>query len=138
VAQTRLDTLVKLSQSDLMLTDSAEDIRGRSVRDRSGEEIGKVEDLVIDTTDRKVRLMQVAAGGVLGIGEKKFLVPIDAITRITEDEVDIDQERSRVIGGPEYNPDLVPEDYYDQVYGYYGYPPYWTAGYTYPAYPYYR
>lgn len=137
MAQTRLDTLVKLSNSDLMLADTAEDIRGRTVRDKNGDEIGKVEDLVIDSSDRKVRFLQIGAGGFLGIGEKKFLLPVDAITKIGQDQIDIDQERSHVIGAPEYQPDLVPDDYYDRLYGYYGYAPYWSAGYVYPPYPYY-
>ena len=138
MTQTRLDTLMKLSESDLTLANSDEDIRGRTLRDSNDEEIGNVEDLMIDADQRKVRFLQVGAGGFLGIGEKKFLIPVDAVTRIDEDNVWIDQAKSKIIGAPEYQPDLVGESYYDDVYGYYGYSPYWTPGYTYPPYPGYR
>ena len=137
-SHTRLDTLMKLSESDLMLADTSEDVRGRTVRDSADEEIGTVEDLMIDQEQRKVRFLQVGAGGFLGIGEKKFLIPVDAVSRIDEDNVWINQSKTQIIGAPAYQPDLVGEDYYDQLYGYYGYSPYWSPGYTYPPYPNYR
>lgn len=131
--------LQSLSQSDLVLADSAEDIRDRALVDRQGEEIGRIHDLMIDESENKVRFLQVRGGGFLGIGEKQFLIPVDAITSIEDDVVRIDQTREHVGGGPEYQPDLVPEqDYFGNIYGWYGYQPYWAPGYRYPGYPYYR
>lgn len=136
--QMRLDTLTKLSESDLVLANSDEDIRGRTLRDTNDEEIGSVDDLMIDADQRKVRFLLVGAGGFLGIGEKQFLIPVDAVTRIDDDNVWINQNKSKIIGSPNYQPDLVSENYYNDLYGYYGYSPYWTPGYTYPPYPNYR
>ncbi|HET8571160.1 MAG TPA: PRC-barrel domain-containing protein [Candidatus Limnocylindria bacterium] len=136
--QMRLDTLTKLSESDLVLANSDEDIRGRTLRDTNDEEIGSVDDLMIDADQRKVRFLLVGAGGFLGIGEKQFLIPVDAVTRIDDDNVWINQNKSKIIGSPNYQPDLVNENYYNDLYGYYGYSPYWTPGYTYPPYPNYR
>ncbi|HET7636294.1 MAG TPA: PRC-barrel domain-containing protein [Candidatus Limnocylindria bacterium] len=133
---TRSDTLLKLSDSDLTLANQDADIRGRTVR-TGDDEVGKVDDLLIDRDQAQVRFMEVGAGGFLGIGEKKLLIPVDAIMKIDDDNVWIDQSRSRLQGAPAYDPTLVSEDYYDQLYGYYGYQPYWTPGYTYPSYPYY-
>lgn len=131
-------TLVKLGDTDMTVADPAEDIRGRKVIEQGGEEIGEVEGLMLDSHESKVRFLQVASGGFLGIGEKKFLVPVDAITRIDNDHVHVNQSREHLAGAPAYDPDLVTdEDYYANVYGYYGYAPYWTAGYAYPAYPYF-
>ncbi len=127
-----------LSQSDLTLADGAEDIRDRTVVDRQGDEIGTISDLMIDENEGKVRFLQVGGGGFLGIGDKQFLIPVDAIASIGDDVVRIDQTREHVGQGPEYQPDLVREpDYFGDVYGWYGYAPYWSAGYRYPAYPYY-
>ena len=131
--------LEPLSQSDLTVADSAEDIRGRQVLDLGGNEVGSVEDLIIDREQGKVRFLQLGAGGFLGIGEDKFLVPVDAVTRVEDDAVHIDKTREHVAGGPKYEPDLVADmDYYGGVYGYYGYGPFWAPGYAYPPYPYYR
>jgi sporulation protein YlmC with PRC-barrel domain len=135
-------TLVRLSDTELTVADPAEDIRDRKVVDRDGEEVGEVDDLLIDDRDRRVRFLEVASGGFLGLGKKKFLIPVDAITRITDDTVYINRTRQHVAGAPDYDPDLIHQDageggYYGDVYRHYGYPPYWGPGYVYPPYPYY-
>lgn len=138
-----MDTTTKvalepLSQSELTVRDPAEDIRDRTVLDRNGDEVGTVRDLIIDRDETRIRFMELGAGGFLGIGEDTFLIPIDAITRIDEQGVHIDQTREHVAGGPKYQPDLTADTgYYGGVYGHYGYAPFWGAGYTYPGYPYY-
>ncbi len=138
MATTNRFNLVKLGDTDLTVGDPAEDVRGRKVIDKAGEDIGKVDGLMLDEEEAKVRFMHVAAGGFLGIGEKTFLIPIDAITRIDEEHVHVDQTTDRVIKGPEYDPALVrDEGYWEQSYGYYGFAPFWAPGYAYPAYPYY-
>lgn len=132
-------TLHRLSDTGLVLAHRDEDIRGRKVVDAAGEEIGEVDDLLIDDAEKKVRFLRVAAGGFLGLGERKFLIPVDAVTRITGETVHIDRHRDHVAGSPAYDPEVVPLDqrYLDTVYGYYGFGPYWGAGYVYPPYPYF-
>jgi sporulation protein YlmC with PRC-barrel domain len=134
-------TLRRLSDTELTVADPTEDIRNRKVVDRDGEEIGEVNDLLIDDRDRRVRFLEVASGGFLGIGQTKFLIPVDAITRVREDTVYISQTRQHIAGAPSYDPDLIHREagegsYYGDVYRHYGYPPYWGPGYTYPPYPY--
>ena len=103
----------------------------------AGEELGAVNDLFIDEQERKVRFLEVSSGGFLGLGATKFLLPVDAISRITSDVVHINQSRERVAGAPRYDPTLVEERYVSDVYSHYGYPPYWGPDYDYPPYPYY-
>jgi sporulation protein YlmC with PRC-barrel domain len=129
--------LVRLSDTNLTLADGAEDIRGLKVLDMSGEEVGSVNDSFIDEQERKVRFLEVSSGGFLGLGATKFLLPVDAITRISVDVVHINQSRERVAGAPQYDPTLVEERYVSDVYSHYGYPPYWGPDYHYPPYPYY-
>ncbi|SEF16941.1 PRC-barrel domain-containing protein [Jiangella alba] len=129
-------TLVHLTDSGLAVT-ADDDVRGREVVDRNGDEVGTVDDLVVDPEEKKVRFLQVGSGGFLGLGERKQLIPVDAIVRIDE-KVHIAQDRGHVAGAPAYDPDLVPAgEYYEELYGYYGYPPFWAAGYAYPPYPFY-
>src|SRR5438045_1092067 len=130
-------TLRKLADTNLTVADPAEDIRERKVLDKVGEEIGTVDDLLVDDRDRKVRFLQVAAGGFLGLGETKFLIPVDAITRISGEAVHIAPTREYVVGAPRYNPALASERDWTDLYRHYGYAPYWGAGYVYPPYPYY-
>ncbi|MDG4767696.1 PRC-barrel domain-containing protein [Solwaraspora sp. WMMD406] len=131
--------LVRLGDTGEMVADPAEDIRGRKVHDAEGNEIGKVDDLLVDEAEHKVRLLRLEHGGILGFGATPSFVPVDAITRITDDVVHINESRDRVAGAPPYDPELVSQDkYYEDLYGYYGIPPFWGVGYVYPGYPYYR
>ncbi len=130
-------TLVRLDDSDLTLADPADDVRGQTVVDSHGDEVGEVDGLVVDNKERRVRLLQVGSGGFLGIGKRKALIPVEAVTAVDDDAVHIDTEREWVANGPAYDPDLV----LDQTtaagfYDYYGYLPYWSADHLTPGFPY--
>lgn len=128
--------LVPLSETELTVADPEADVRRRKVIDANGEQLGRVEDLLVDDEEVKVRMLQVRHGGFLGIGADHFLVPVDAVTSVTADAVHIDRNRSRLTAVPGYDPEVVYDPvYYDDVYGWWGYPTYWGPGYTYPAYP---
>jgi sporulation protein YlmC with PRC-barrel domain len=135
-------TLLRLSDTALTVADPAEDVRGRKVIDKNGETIGEVSDLIVDDRETRVRFLEVASGGLFGLGRQKSLIPVDAITRTSDDAVYINQTRQRISEAPPYDPDLIHEDvgdesYYGHVYRHYGYPPYWGPGYVYPPYPHY-
>ena len=118
-------TLTLLGDSNLTVADADEDIRGRTVKDREGKDIGKVDDLLIDEDDEKVRFMRVESGGFLGLGETKVFIPIDAITRITDVDVCINQSHEHVARAPRYDPDLVTDQkYLGGIYDYFGFSPY--------------
>ncbi len=118
--------LIRLRDEAMTVSSSDEDIRGRMVKDSDGQDLGKVDGLLIDAAEKKVRFMEVASGGFLGFGERKSLIPIEAITRITADEVHISHTRAHVAGAPPYDPDLAAEDadYFFGLYPHYGYPGY--------------
>lgn len=132
-------TLVKLGDTDQTVASEAEDVRGRAVKDSDGNGIGKVDELLVDDVERKVRFLVLEDGGFLGIGQTKSFIPVDAITKITPDEVRIARPGKHVAGAPRYDPELVKDEheYYGNLYGYYGFAPFWTTGYLYPGYPYY-
>jgi sporulation protein YlmC with PRC-barrel domain len=127
-------TLTKLSDTDKTVADPDRDIRGRKVVDRDGEDLGKVDDLLIDADEEKVRFVRVEHGGILGIGATASFIPVDAIRDVTEDEVIVDLESRQLADAPRYDPDLADQTgYYSDLYRYYGYAPYWAPGYMYPA-----
>jgi sporulation protein YlmC with PRC-barrel domain len=51
------------------------DITGTKVRNLEGENIGHIEELVIDTDGGTIRYAVLSFGGFLGIGDKLFAVP---------------------------------------------------------------
>lgn len=127
--------LEKLTETGLALEDSTQDIRNRKVVDAQGEDIGHVSNLFIDQGERKVRMLEVRAGGFLGLGDRHFLLPVDAITSVAKDEVRVNQTRERIVHSPAYDPTLIvapTQQYLDPYYGYYGLLPYWGSGYLYP------
>ena len=130
--------LLRLSETDQTIADPDADVRGRTALDRNGEEIGTVDDLFIDEDEKKVRFLRIGSGGFLGIGKEHVLIPVDAVESVQPDAVRINQERARLTDAPGYDPDVTHDDsYYQGVYGWWGYGPYWAPGYAYPAYPYF-
>jgi sporulation protein YlmC with PRC-barrel domain len=121
---TATHALVDLDDTNLELARIEDDIRGQKVIDRDGEELGKVDGLLIDEADRLVRFLEVGSGGFLGLGKKERLIPVDAVTGLS-DAVHVDTTREDVIGSPEYSPELQRQPDYAPYYDYYNYTPYW-------------
>ena len=126
-------SLHTIGDDNLTTTEPGADVRDRRVVDKVGEDIGHVDDLLVDDREHKVRFLSVAAGGFLGLGEAKFLIPVDAITSIDDKAVHVDQTRDHTARGPRYDPKLIDEVTLNDVYGHYGYGPWWSAVYTRPA-----
>jgi sporulation protein YlmC with PRC-barrel domain len=133
--------LEKLKDTDLAFAEESLDIRGRKVVDRSGAEIGYVSALFIDENERKIRMLEIRAGGFLEIRSRHFLLPADAITHVSKDEVRISETQERLEHSPVYDPALRIEEptqeHWEPFYGYYGLSPYWSSGYMYPNFPMY-
>ena len=133
-----LAMLVKLKGSGLALAEGEQDLRGRKVFDPRGEEVGEVKSLMVDDLEKKVRFLRVAAGGILGMRARKFLVPVEAVVRFDAAGVHIDRTRQDVVTEPAYDPDLVELDVESmkQLCRHFNYPPYWERGrHQYPTYP---
>jgi sporulation protein YlmC with PRC-barrel domain len=56
------------------------DIIGLYVKNKAGENIGSINDLVIDLKSGEVRYAALSVGGFAGIGNKLFAVPLGAMT----------------------------------------------------------
>ena len=129
--------LIKLSASGDHIATNDVDIRGRTVKDREGQEIGTVDDLLIALDNDRVRFLIVGSGGFLGIGRDTLFLPVEAVGHVG-DEVLVEFDTGRLAASPGYDPELTSDrDYYTELYGYYGYTPYWGPGYVYPGYPYF-
>lgn len=122
-------SLLRLSDTDRTIANSAEDVRGRKVIDSGGEQLGKITDLLIDDTASHVRFLVVEHGGILGIGASQSFIPVETITEYNDDEVYVGTDLQTVAGAPEYDPQIaMPQSFYENTYGYYGYSPFWAPG----------
>ena len=52
---------------------------GMEVENPQGENLGEIKDIMIDSTGR-VRYAAVSYGGLMGMGDKMYAVPLDAFT----------------------------------------------------------
>jgi sporulation protein YlmC with PRC-barrel domain len=91
--------LIRLGDSDFVPANPEQDIRGKAVYDAEGQRIGSVGNLYIDRQEREVRFLEVGAGGFLRMGEKHFLVPVEAVVEVTEDRVTIEPGRTEKVDG---------------------------------------
>ena len=77
---------------------------GMEVQNRKQEDLGEVNDLVIDLNSGKVEYAALSFGGILGLGDKLFAIPWDAMKLRSEDKdhffvLEIDQERLKTTPG---------------------------------------
>jgi hypothetical protein len=67
-----------------------------------------------------------------GLGEKNFLVPVEAVREVNENGVVVGQSREKVAGSPPFDTNVVPQAPYQRdIYDYYGYAR--GGGHTYPG-----
>ena len=105
-------------------------IVGDHVRNRAGEDLGRIEELVIDFHDGRVVYAVLSFGGVLGFGEKLFAIPWNAIQIDPDDnEIVLNVKREKLQSAPGFDkedwPQLTDDDWAERVHNHYGYVPYW-------------
>ena len=99
-----------------------QDLRGRRVFDKSGEEIGNVRDLLVDSASGHIRFLVIAADHTVDTTLREFAVPVDAIARLERDRLFLEHLRERVLSSPLYDPvQPPPPEYWDGLTAYYGY-----------------
>lgn len=109
---------------------SATTIIGDGVVNEYGEDLGKIEDLMIDLDHNRVAYAVLSFGGILGIGEKLFAIPLEALRLDAENHrFVLAVERERLEEAPGFDKDEWPDagdlDHRREVFVFYGYDPYW-------------
>ena len=118
--------LRSLSDTDLTVATSDIDIRGWPVKDSDGRFVGRIDELLIDDLDYKVRYLRLDLAGFIGPGEGISIFPVEGIIRITGSEVIIGQPHRQMPDAAVYDPGLVVKrEFYDELYGPFGNPSLW-------------
>jgi sporulation protein YlmC with PRC-barrel domain len=123
--------MIALGRSGLELAYPDDDVRGLGVLDPHGHRVGEVDEIVVDEDERRARLLVVKSGGILGLGEERRLVPVEAVTAVDE-VVRVESTDDHVRSSGAYDPALSDRPDYSEVYGYYGFTPFWHAAYIPP------
>lgn len=75
---------------------SASTITGDDVYNLKNEEVGKIQDIMFDIAEGEIRYAVLAAGGFLGMGDRLFAVPWNALKHDESNRrfiLDVDVER---------------------------------------------
>jgi len=104
---------------------SATTLIGDPVVNRNGENLGKIEDLMIEPERSRVSYAVLSFGGFLGMGNKLFAVPLQAMRLSREEKrfvLDVDKERLKNAPGFDKDqwPDFADPAYNTKLYSYYG------------------
>ena len=110
---------------------TASKLIGDPVVNPRGENLGKIEDLVIDPKNSRIDYAVLSFGGFLGMGDKLFAVPLEAMKLSPEERrfiLDVDKERLKNAPGfdKDHWPDTSDRAFGTKVYSYYGYEPRWS------------
>lgn len=87
----------------------ASTITGDDVCNMQDEKLGKIQDIMLDITEGKIRYAVLSSGGFMGVGDRLFAVPWKALKLDKENKrflLDVDQERLK--NAPGFNKDQWP------------------------------
>ena len=110
---------------------SASTLSSDSVKNRADEDLGKIKELMIDIPSGRVAYAVLSFGGFLGMGDKLFAVPWDALT-LDEDRkcFVLDADKAKLENAPGFYkdnwPDMTDTLWGEDVHSFYGQSPYWT------------
>jgi sporulation protein YlmC with PRC-barrel domain len=103
---------------------------GDRVRNSAGDDLGKIEELMIDLVRGRVAYAVLSFGGFLGIGDKLFVVPWSALqVDQPAHEFVLDIKREILEKAPGFDkshwPDMTDPSYGREIHRHYGQTPYW-------------
>jgi sporulation protein YlmC with PRC-barrel domain len=120
--------------TDVRRVMSASSLIGDKVRNPEGEDLGKIEEFMIDLDTGCIAYAVLSFGGFLGLGDKLFAIPIQALA-LDEDNkqfvLNVSKDKLKNASGFDKNnwPDMADRTWGASVHEYYGYEPYWKSRY---------
>lgn len=107
----------------------ADTLVGNDVCNQQGEDLGDIKEIMLDMHNGKVGYAVLSFGGFLGMGEKFFAVPWDALTLDTENKrFVLNVEKDRLKDAPGFDkdhwPNMADQVWAKKIHSYYGTTPY--------------
>jgi sporulation protein YlmC with PRC-barrel domain len=109
-------------QAPLYKTDT---IIGRAVKDQHGNDVGRIEELVLEATTGEVAYAVLGSGGFLGLGEKLRAIPWYALQQPAAKTFQLDMTAEQLKSAPSFDRNDWPEmdrHWVDAIHAYYGRP----------------
>ncbi len=99
-----------LTKDGLLWTRKISQIMGADVTNEKDENLGDVEDLVLDAKSGKVMYAVLSFGGVLGIGDKLFAIPMDSLmTKADDMKLVLNVDKQMLKDAPGFNKEKWPD-----------------------------
>ncbi|MEI9974666.1 MAG: PRC-barrel domain-containing protein [Ignavibacteriota bacterium] len=111
---------------------AASTLAGDSVRNAAGEDLGTIDEIMIDIPSGRIAYAVLSFGGFLGMGDKLFAVPWNAL-KVDEDEkcfiLNVDKRTIEQAPGFDKDnwPDMSDTSFGTEVSSYYKVTPYWEG-----------
>jgi sporulation protein YlmC with PRC-barrel domain len=107
----------------------ADTLIGNDVYNDQDEDLGDIKEIMLDMRSGRVGYAVMSFGGFLGMGEKLFAVPWNALTLDTENKrFVLKVDKARLEGAPGFDPDKWPNmadrSWQNDIHTYYGTTPY--------------
>jgi hypothetical protein len=110
---------------------SAATIKSDRVVNKAGEDLGRIEELMIDLKDGRVAYAVLSFGGFMGMSDKLFAIPWNSLTcNVHEHAFILDLSKDVLQNAEGFDRDKWPltREGLTGTYTYYGYQPYWQRG----------
>jgi sporulation protein YlmC with PRC-barrel domain len=109
---------------------AADTLQGNKVINLQGEQLGEIQDIMLDVPSGRIAYAVLSFGGVLGIGDKLFAIPWSALTLDADRDcfvLDIDKERLKHAPGfdKDHWPSMADPVWGTGVHSFYKRRPYW-------------
>ena len=88
----------------------ASTVIGKNVENAQGENLGEIQDLIVDLGNQRVHYAVLASGGMLGLGDKLFAYPISAFKPEADgDKLVLNIDKDRLKDAPGFDKDKWPD-----------------------------
>lgn len=109
---------------------TASTLEGDKVINRQGEDLGEIDEIMLDVPRGRIAYAVMASGGFLGMGNKLFAIPWSALTLDTDNKcfvLDVDKQRLESAPGFDKDnwPSMADREFGSRIHRYYGARPYW-------------
>ncbi len=103
---------------------SAESLIGNDVYNHLDEDLGNIKDIMLDMNNGNVRYAVLSFGTFLGMGEKLFAVPWQALTLDTENKrFVLDANKEKLVDAPGFDkdnwPDMADQTWENDIHSFY-------------------
>lgn len=107
---------------------SANESIGANIVSANGEDLGDVEDIILDRNKNRIAYVIVSYGGILGLGDKHFAVPWQAFRQTDDRELSLDIDQEELKNAPGFEKGTLPNTadpvFHEGIYLFYKTSPY--------------